>query len=654
VDSDNDGLLDRDEDANGDGLLGCCLTTCHKPGSKQQTGCKLNSCGCGQGQQCVGGLCSPAVSLTCADGETDPKKKDTFGAGQLDNGGGNFCRDATENKLYGRLPLVEHASTKGDWRVALAPAVAYQELTIGGAGSKEAAAALDRASDGVAGFVVSRGTTHAAVTGALTARIVAIQAALGGGWSVIQVASGIVGKSHDGYDAVIGTTLRLSTSGAAAKAADVRAKVVAGLLGRPPGQLGNLPAPFGSATTDLVLRMTTVKRVAFKLDSSGNPVLDAAGYPVDSGDTSKWRLVVMGGLADWSAYQKSAPQPGFGVDDLADGTALAGYQTHLDDDCDASTIKQLPKADFIWVVDESSAMSDNRVDLVNSANAFFSHALSSGLDFRMGVTGVNSPTGSQAKTVGHLCSKISTNSADDGGISRFLLPSEQVIFDACIKNPPGYGDASPYGLVNAAQAVKQHLPRAWDNKPDRVRAEAQLALIVLSDATPQSLHDALGSGSWSSACELEAAQQAKLDAALKPYRALLSGATDPEAKASFYLIGGVCPCSCGAQIGHGYLQLARELGGQSADVCQKDLGPAMNAVIDSVVASASPLQLQHQAISASLAVAMDGVMISRSRTNGFDHRAARRKLVFHNVKYKKGSEVLAAYRSWRKGPSPCP
>ncbi len=44
----------------------------------------------------------------------------------------------------------------------------------------------------------------------------------------------------------------------------------------------------------------------------------------------------------------------------------------------------------------------------------------------------------------------------------------------------------------------------------------------------------------------------------------------------------------------------------------------------------------------------------RSRTNGFEPRAAGGKLVFHTVKYKKGSEVIVAYHGWREGLHPCP
>jgi hypothetical protein len=72
-------------------------------------------------------------------------------------------------------------------------------------------------------------------------------------------------------------------------------------------------------------------------------------------------------------------------------------------------------------------------------------------------------------------------------------------------------------------------------------------------------------------------------------------------------------------------------------------------IIDSIVGAASPVNLEYIPISLSLAVAMDGVEIKRSRTNGFDYRSANNSLAFINVKYKKGSEVIASYKRWQQG-----
>jgi hypothetical protein len=206
VDSDNDGLLDKNEDANGDGLLGCCVDACNKPGSKQKTDCVLTKDGCGSGQECKSGKCSPSISFKCSNGETSPFNKDTFGDGKLDNERGTFiCRDATEDNPQGRKAIVKRSNAAGDWQVALETSAKYGDLTITSPASKMAAAVVDE--DGtlaeVAGFVLSRDTTNDKIQDDLSAVIAAITAKVPGGSGTVTVrASGIQVKSHDCYDLV--------------------------------------------------------------------------------------------------------------------------------------------------------------------------------------------------------------------------------------------------------------------------------------------------------------------------------------------------------------------------------------------------------------------------------------------------------------------
>ena len=646
LDSDGDGLKDGAEDENGDGLLGCCLTTCNAPDAKWQKGnCILNKEGCGGGQKCVNKKCTPAVDFKCSEGETSAKKKDTFGDGKLDNERGTFiCRDATEDKPQGRKAVQVRYDTTGDWRIAIEKSAKYGPTTISGAGTTLFAGVVDhsKSTEEASGFIISKGSTDS-LQNELTTLIKAIQAS--GLGTVTVRASGTQVKSHDKYDSVQATILDLKAS-AGNNVSTVRNQIMAALLGKTMADLSNLPSPYGSSASEFVIRFTTVKRFEFKKDSSNKTVLDAKGYPIDSGDKTKWRLLVMGGVATKTAYITPTMRSGFIVDDLSNGTSLAVSKDTVENECDVGKITSLPVADIIWVIDESGSMSDNRTDIVNNANNFFSRALSSGLDFRMGVTNVCNPSGSYKAAVGKFCSKISTSTSDMGGTDRFLLPSEQTTFSSCIKNPPGYEGGSEYGLINADQAVKKHLPRA-SNAPDKIRNNATLVIIVATDEFPQSLSSTIGYGN-SKTCTLAAADQTKVNSAVQKYMDLYTGVTDPEAAAMFHVIGGVCNNSCNAYVAHAYKELAQKLGGQTADVCQKNLGNTLQVIIDAITGKASPIILDYVPISLSLAVAMDAIEVKRSRTNGFDYRSATNSLVFINVKYKKGSEVIASYKRWKR------
>jgi len=655
LDSDGDGLKDGEEDENGDGLLGCCLTTCNAPGTTwQKANCKLvksdpakSTDGCGQGQKCISKKCVPAVAFKCSEGETSAKKKDTFGDGKLDNERGTFiCRDATEDKPQGRKPVQIRYDSTGDWRIAIEKGAKYGPMTISNAGSKMRAAVIDhsKSTEEASGFVLSKTSTSDVQT-ELAALVASIQSNVPGGSGTVTVrASGIQRKSHDKYDTVQGTILDIKLT-SSTNVSSVRNELVAALLGKTMANLSNLPQPYGGSATEFVIRFSTIKRFAFKKDKNNKLVLDSKGNPTDTGDKGKWRLLVMGAVASKLDYQSPTRRTGFIVDDLSNGTAVAVAKDTVTNECDVGTIQKLPVADIIWVIDESGSMSDNRQDIVNNANNFFSRALSSGLDFRMGVTNVCTPSGSYKAAVGKFCSKVSSSTSDMGGTDRFLLPSEQTTFSSCIKNPPGYEGGSEYGLVNAEQAVKKHLPRA-SNSPDKIRNNATLVIIIATDEIPNSLYSVL-SGLYKT-CTLTSAKQASLNSALSKYIDLFTGVTDPEATAMFHVIGGVCNNSCYADVAHGYKDLAQKLGGQWADVCQKNLGNTLQVIIDSITGAASPIELDYVPISSSLAVAMDAIEVKRSRTNGFDYRSNKNTLVFINVKYKKGSEVIASYKRWKR------
>jgi len=644
-DSDNDGLLDGEEDFNYDGKVGCCLSLCNKPdASWQRSNCTLSKDGCGPGQKCMAGFCKPAVNFECAQGETDPRKKDSYGDGKLDDQRGTaVCRDAHEGGP-GRKPvqLRRSSSKDGDWHLALERSAKYGELKIANRKGREAAGIVEHRGtvEKVAGFVVSRAVTTASVSDDVASLLGNLRQA----WPMSKVtvrSSGSVKKSHDMFDLAEGVFIDLKL-GLGADLSTVRSQAIAALLGRPLKDLSNLPTAFGASPSTVVIRFSVVRRFAFKKDSKGRKILDANGYPLDDGDASKRHLLVMGAVAARADYENPKLRTGLLLDDLSNGTGLATYKDRVKNECDAERVVHLAMADIIWVVDESGSMSDNRQDIVNNANSFFSRALSSGLDFRLAVTTVQQP--GNPKCMGKFCSVISSNTSHDGGPDRFLLPSEQNIFSACVKNPPCYEGGTEYSLANAAAAVTRHLPRAKDD-PFKIRTGATLVIIIATDEVANGLTKVIPQN-----CPLTTLQRGKLDLALKPYLELFKGHKDPEAAAMYHLIGGLChsPKACGAQINHAHMTLASKLGGISADICQKNLGPSMQEILDRIVARTSPVVLDHVPISVSLAAAVDGKVLQRSRYNGFDYRASNNALVFINVKLRKGSEAVVSYKRWMR------
>ncbi|MCK5796856.1 MAG: hypothetical protein KAI47_06730, partial [Deltaproteobacteria bacterium] len=637
-DSDNDGVRDGDEDLNGDGLFGCCLSTC----GEARKGCPaVKADACGLGQQCQNGKCTPKVAFLCSDGETDPTQASTFGDGKKDSTLPNFvCHKPNEQGTTGLKPIDFHPSVKGGWKIALERGTLYGEATIENAALLEVAASFDLPGqkEAVAGFVLSKAATAGLDISTLNAAVIKdLSAKLAGASKVEQVSSGQSTTSHDGFPTVVSAQILVTMAGTA-NPPKVRNALLAALFGK---KVTHLPTPnFGPNERTHVLRFQTLLR-------------------------KDGRLLVFGAVASASMFNDAKMLSGIRLDDLSNGTGLATSSDTDTVECDPFVIDATPVADIIWIVDESGSMNDNRNDVAANASDFFARAAASGLDFRMAVAGMKSPEG--GVTMGKFCSRTSSNTSDSGGTDRFLSPQEQSIFSACVKNPPYYVSYAEYGLAHAYTTVTHHLPRK-SGDPSKIRPEATLVIVIATDEAPQELKTGTSyqgkpgflsysdySGSTGK-CVLPTATQGKVDAYLKPWIDLYQGkdATyGAEGQTMVHVIGGLCNSSCAPpkqkpEIAHGYLDLVKATGGITADICQANLGTSMQLIIDSIIGAASPAILQYVPISASLAVAVGDQQIARSRVKGFDYAPSSNALIFIGVKIEKGTQVVASYRRYVK------
>ncbi len=635
-DSDGDGVDDKDEDRNGDGIVGCCRTTC---GQTIKDCPDVKSDECSEGQTCeTGNVCSPPVDFLCSNGETDPQERITFGDNIPDGDRPTFiCTPGSESDPKGLKKMQFKKSSPGDWHVALEPDAVYGAFTINNAAPKEVGAVFDLqdAKKAVAGFIVSvpsNDTDVLKLASELTQRISGLPGTQQNG--VTQLSSGGLKQSHDGFPTVLGIQLKIRMA-QNATVDQVRNAVVPLILSRPAGDISKLPfQSFGPSEMSHILRAQVLLR-------------------------NDGRMLVMGAVATETMVGDNKLSTGLHIDDMANGTGLAMAKDRDTVECDPFKLTGTPKADIIWVVDESGSMSNNRLDVANNAKDFFSRAVVSGLDFRMAVTNVVEPSDSH---VGRFCSKVyqfdskgelvnPADAKDSGGADRFLLPSEQDRFESCVKNPPGFEGNTEWGVANAYHAVEKHLPRKA-NDPTKIRPDASLIIIVATDELPAGIpinpFDPFLMIELQTQCVLNPQRQDLIvNQLFKPHMEMWTGKTHKgEGKAVMHVLGGVCNNSCSADVAHGYMELAQALGGTVADVCQKNLGQSLQLIIDSIAGTASAAILEYVPMSASLAVAVGKTVLARSRDTGFDYNPAANSLVFYNVPIQKGDQVVASYRRW--------
>lgn len=517
-------------------------------------------------------------------------------------------------------------SSVGDWALALHKDLGYQPITIVAARRKEAAAAFDYsvAYQQIAGFIVSVPTTQRTALAQLqlAGKIVVTDFA---GGTVVQDNGGRQTQTHDGHDAVLRwrTEIRYNGSGDVSR---IRNQLVALLLGRGQSELKHLPAPSPNANGEFIFSLSTILR-------------------------PDGRAIYLGVVADRSDYLDPAKLTARLFDEIGGASGLAHAGASLELGCETLRTGTKPKVDLIWVVDESGSMRDRRDRIARSADELFGRAVAAGIDFRMGVTNVNA---SSAAFAGRFCSRISSDANDDGGADRFLSANEAPIFAACIKNPPGWQAVGEYGLMSAVKAITRHRPKEAQ-RPDRLRPDAEVVVIVIGDEVPLSLSLVIGELNLDK-CVLPQTVQQALDKELLPLIDFFSGksafATSGQ-RATMHFIGGLCGSRCQDQkpnVGHGYLEMVQQTGGSAFDICQADFNRSMQNLVDLMATNASPLTLAQQPIVASLQVALDNVVLPAHGAKRYSYDVASQAIALVGVDFQAGSTVLAAYYYWESDP----
>lgn len=617
-DTDNDGVPDRYEDRDGDGRVGTCSKACAGPAE----------CDLAAGEHCSVAIDQSAgtcVSLACMDGESDPRSKDTDGDGTPDATEGTFiCNPRDPANPFG-LAAVGYADARStrypgaDWRIAFELGAAHGEVVIDAPAAFESAYVVDL-EEQVFGFLVTRPAPDAAGPSAAgvaadAARLLAEAPAIAG---VITRSSGVPAQAPGGFDAVIRTTL-VATVTAPTTASAVRAAAIAALLGRAPGSV-TVPAPMPGEDTETAFAITyqTVQR----------------------GEGEKAQSLFLGAVAPLRIYDDPARGAALRADDLSNGSALAVSGAEEATECLYLRATAARPVDMLWVVDEVDGTEATRARLSDLADRILARARASGLDVRMGVTDMRSLV--IGGETGRFASRATGGTGD-----RWLTPADAGDFAGSLRDPSGPDQAGDdhLGLTQAGAAIARHLPRS-DDDAQRIRTGAALVVVYVSGEKPQEIEQqtTLGDGNR----RPSEVQQAQIATVVAPYLAALV-----EQNAHAYLIAEPLPfdtpgCAGAREHAYGYYRLVEATGGLVGSMCQDDLGPTVDLMMDAIAARVSPLVLPHRPISASLAVTRDDVLVPRSRAAGWSYGAGTDTVVLLGQPSEPAGpgDVVVAYRRW--------
>ncbi len=501
------------------------------------------------------------------------------------------------------------------------------------------------------GFIATLATTSAQTTPTLLSQnLLTTVKTIAGMNTATQLNAGRQIQTHDQMSAIASATILLPAGTAPHIARD---QILARLVGLSPDQLPH------TLTTN------------FPADPSAPTLLT---YEILRRNHTQYVIVVT--LTTQPNFNNTALKTSMHIGDLTSGTALAFADETMTDQCLSYTIRDTNEVDIIISLDKSGSMDAVNAAIANFSQEFTQLLNAAGVDWRIGITGVD-------------CSNIQT----DTGLSqeyRNMWPAPTQggggIFDTIqtpCKEPFGGGgnngkliggnfsrDAAEiktrlgrvsttgdeYTFTMGVAAIDRSLPRA-DNAPNKIRTNAAVILVVVTDENEQLFKDKLSFVSGSGQT-LTPPQRTQLENFTAPWVEYLHR-TDIDAPVfGLYWVPGEA-CTGATDVAHGIHHIVQQTGGKGGSICQPDITNTFRDVVDATRDLTSGLRLVGPTVAASIQVLKEGPnnansRLNRSTTDGFNFDATNNSVVFHGPTAPQVDErIVVPYLRWNRSVIPC-
>jgi hypothetical protein len=261
-----------------------------------------------------------------------------------------------------------------------------------------------------------------------------------------------------------------------------------------------------------------------------------------------------------------------------------------------------PKADILWVIDNSCSMYDEQARLISNLSRFVGYADSLQSDYQMGVI-------------------VTDSRSSQAGVLEECYPHPRIIGhdyperEAAFRCVFEVGTNGPY-LEAGLGAARQALLRAQDTldmtNPNAgfLRADASLAIVIMSDEEDQSIES---------------------NELLRDYFFSIKGRNRVKVHAIAGPTREACPLSSRADPGYRYEWMTRQTGGQFHSICLEDWGPVLESLGLNVFQPIDEWQLSQAAVPSSVSVTVDGVPVIWNENSGFTYDASTNSVRFHGA-----------------------
>ncbi len=288
---------------------------------------------------------------------------------------------------------------------------------------------------------------------------------------------------------------------------------------------------------------------------------------------------------------------------LLDGTNFGPSGATVSTVTNLFTGASAPKADFLFVVDNSGSMAQEQTAVANVASAFFDRMSLTGTDFKIGVITTDSAS---LRSPGFTSVKTEFQSAVNAGTS---------------------GSGKESGLHFAIKTLSSGGATLAAGYP---RSGSSLSVVILSDEGDQyACYNGGSTQSGADPCnggtDLNTSSNLFTQNGLRVYSIIgLNATTGQPGTCS----GNGTSANASNNAWPAYNEVSQASGGASSSICSNDFSAFLNIIANQGVGAASAYQLTKVPISSSIVVMVNGSQVAKSSTNGYVYDSVSNSLIF--------------------------
>ena len=283
-----------------------------------------------------------------------------------------------------------------------------------------------------------------------------------------------------------------------------------------------------------------------------------------------------------------------------------------------------PKADLLWVIDDSCSMFDEQARLISNLSRFVAIADQTNADYQMGVV----DTDGASSSAGRLKRCFPAPALVGTG---YGTPEERQAAFECMFDVGLQGGPDEQGLGAAKRALERALYDTSDANPNQglVREDASLSVVVVTDEDDSTeLASRVVEQFFLSVKGFDNPEQFRFHSIIYPTT------SDEDCEESFF-----------GTPGFRYADMSRRTGGLIFNICRDDWRPILdNLGIDTFIPK-TRWSLSQTADPATMTVVVDGVPVPRDSTNGWSFDLTSNRVQFNGDGVPPaGAEVRVRYQ----------